>query len=164
VSAKQGFDPAFHYKPLGDEFAPGVHDPDGVLTPDERAIAERLEEDGWRVDARPEDHTKKGMKNPEAMVRKDGADEGLITEFKTLEPKPNGNRVNAARRNVNEASDQVPPEGEVVIDGRKVGLTAEDAQRAFVRALGQPAKTVARTVHFILANGERTTFIKREDG
>jgi hypothetical protein len=160
VSDKAGFDPAFHHKALGDEFAPGVHDPDGKFVSKERAIADRLEQEGWRVDARREDHTIEHMKNPESMVRRDPADEGRITEFKTLEPTPNGKPVNAAKRNINDASDQVPPDGEVVIDASKVGLTEEDAGRAWRKALGQPGKTVAAQVHIILEGGRIVTFEK----
>jgi len=61
-------------------------------------------------------------------------------EFKT----PTSGSANAIKRNINEASEQVLPAGEVVIDGRQVGLTEEDALRAFRRACGQPGKTVAR--------------------
>ena len=156
VSDGPGFDPSFHHKPLGDEFAPGVHDPDGSLSPEERAIADRLEQEGWRVDGRKEDHTKDKLKNPECMVRKDPLDEGVVTEFKT----PNGSSPTAVRRNVNDASDQVPTDGEVVIDGSKIGLTEEGALRGFKRALGQPGRTVAAKVHFILGDGRVVTYVK----
>lgn len=156
VTNKPGFDPAFHHKALGDEFAPSVHDPEGVFEPWERDIADRLEDEGWRVDARFRDDSKKGMKNPDSMVRKDPGDEGLPTEFKT--PKSGGR--NAIRRNINEASDQVPPDGEVVIDGRNVGLTRELADRAYGGAKGQPGKTVAARVHIILGDGQVVTYVK----
>ncbi|MEI8412002.1 MULTISPECIES: toxin glutamine deamidase domain-containing protein [unclassified Kribbella] len=160
VSNKPGFDPAFHHKALGDEFAPGVHDPDGKFVSKERKIADDLEQEGWRVDARREDHTVEHLKNPEAMVRKDPADEGRITEFKTLEPTPNGKPVNAAKRNINDASDQVPPDGEVVIDASKVGLTEAEAEHAFRKARGQHGKTVAAQVHIILGDGRIVTYPK----
>jgi hypothetical protein len=158
VSTKTGFDPAFHHKALGDEWAPGVHDPDGSFSAKERAIADRLEEAGWRVDARLADHSKEFMKNPECMVRKDGAHEGTITEYKTLE---SGNR-NTVRRIINEAADQVPADGEVVVDGRNVGLTKEIADRAFGGAAGQPGKTIPAKVHIILADGQLITYERKK--
>jgi hypothetical protein len=133
-----------------------VHDSEGAFQPKEREIADRLEQEGWRVDARPEDHTKDHLKNPESMVRKDSADEGRITEFKTL----NSGSANAAKRNINDASDQVPADGEVVVDGSKVGLTEADANKAYAKAVGQPGKTVAATVHVILGDGRIMTFVK----
>jgi hypothetical protein len=153
VSNKPGFDPAFHHKALGDQFSPGVHDPDSAFQDKEREIADRLEQEGWRVDARPEDHGKAHMKNPESMVRKDPADGGLITEFKT----PNSGSKAAIKRLVNSASKQVPPAGEVVIDGRNVGLTEELAKEAYKSARRQPGATVAAKVHFILADGRIVT-------
>jgi hypothetical protein len=160
VSDKSGFDPAFHHKALGDQFGPGVHDLDGALQPKERAIADRLEAEGWRVDARPEDHGKQHMKNPESMIRKDPADEGRITEFKT----PESSTKQAIKRLVNHASKQVPPEGEVVIDGRNVGLTEELAKDAYQSARRQPGATVAAKVHFILADGRIVTRDVKEVG
>lgn len=154
MSDKPGFDPAFHHRALGGEFAPGVYDPDGAFQGKEREIADRLEQEGWRVDARPEDHAKENMKNPESMVRKDPADEGLITEFKT----PESGGKNAIKRLVNHASKQVPPDGEVVIDGRNVGLTEEIAARAYGGAKNQPHGTVAAKVHFILGDGQLVTY------
>lgn len=156
ASDQPGFDPAFHHKALGDQFTPGVHDPSGKFQPKEREIADRLEQEGFRVDARTEDHTKQHLKNPESMVRTHPADEGRITEFKTL----NSGSANAAKRNINDASDQVPPDGEVVIDGSKVGLTEEDAYKAYRKALGQPGKTVAATVRVILGDGRLVTYVK----
>jgi hypothetical protein len=162
VSDKPGFDPAFHNKALGDEFAPGVHDPDGAFQPKEREIADLFEaEKGWRLDARKEDHGIEDQKNPECMVRKDPSDAGSITEFKTMDPpKAGSNPPNAVKRNIGTASKQVPPEGEIVIDGRVAGLSEEDALRGFRKAVGQPGGRVAAKVHVILADSRIVTYVK----
>jgi hypothetical protein len=143
------FDPAFQKGELGPEFSAGVFDPKGVFTSEERTIAHRLAQEGWRVDAREADHTVLYRKNPDAMVRKSPDDPGSITEFKTL--KGPGN--NALKRNINAASDQSGPDESVVIDGRGVGTTHSDAEQAFKRALRQPGGIVARHVHVILGDG-----------
>lgn len=133
-----------------------MQDAGNVFSPKERAIGDRLAEEGWRVDARRPDHTVDNLKNPECMLRKDGTDEGLIAEYKTLESDSN----NAVKRNINAASEQVPADGEVVIDGRAVGLTEENAARAWKRAVLQQQKTVASAVHIILGDGRMVTYVK----
>jgi hypothetical protein len=155
LDALPDFDPAFDLRPLGDDFAPGVHDPHQAFLPKEVAVAERLRREGWRIDARPEDHVS-GIKNPDAMLRRHRADEGIEVEFKTLKSA----REETVKRNINGASDQVPPNGVVVIDGRNVGLTESPAFRAFRRACGQPGKSVAAVVHVILGDGRLVTYVK----
>ncbi|WP_427891582.1 hypothetical protein ACQHIV_03510 [Kribbella sp. GL6] len=150
------FDPAFDVRPLELEFSPGVHDPRRTFDPCEMAIAQRLAEDGWRVDARLADHETPGKKNPDVMVRKSGSSRGVIVEFKTPESRSN----NALKRNMNAGSRQAGSDGEVVIDGRPIDLSDEDAQRAFRRACGQPGSRVARLVHVILGDGRMVTFVK----
>lgn len=152
----ESFDPALQKGALRPEFSPGVFDPKGVFTSEERAVADRLAQEGWRVDAREADHTVLYRKNPDAMVRKSPDDPGSITEFKTL--KGPGN--NALKRNINAASDQAGPDEGVVIDGRWVGTTQSDAEQAFKRALGQPGGIVARHVHVILGDGTIIEFEK----
>ena len=149
------FDPAFDLRPFGDDFAPGVHDPHQAFEPKEVAVAERLSREGWRIDARPEDHAS-GFKNPDAMVRRGADDAGVEIEFKTLR----SGREETVKRNINDASDQVPPNGVVVIDGRNVELTESPAFRAFRRACGQPGKRVAAVVHVILGDGRLVTYTK----
>jgi hypothetical protein len=156
VSHKEGFDPAFHHKALGDEFAPGVHDPEGGFSADERAIADRLQEEGWRVDARPADHTVQKMKNPESMVRRHPGDEGRITEYKTLSGNGGANNV---KRNINDAS-QVPDDGELVVDGRNAGVTAQTAAKAYARAVTQEGAVCPAVVHIILGDGRIVTYVK----
>jgi len=157
-----GGDPAFEVGALGDRYAAGVFDPHGSLQDHEVRTARRLEQEGWRVDGRPEDHTVQHKKNPEAMLRKHPDDPGAVTEFKRLDPPAPGQQLsgNAVKRNINDASGQVPDDGEIVIDGSEGGLTEEVAERAFRRALGQPGKTVARKVHFHLGDGRIVTYTK----
>lgn len=152
------FDPAVDRRALGDEFAPGVFDPGDEFLPKETAIAERLRQEGWRIDARPAVHTEKDRKNPDTMIRKHRADEGRIVEFKT----PISGSSNAIKRNMNEAGKQLPADGEVLIDGRDVGVSEADALRAFRRACGQPGQTVAAVVHVILGDGRLVTYVKEQ--
>jgi hypothetical protein len=161
---KPDFDPAFDLQPLGTEFAPGVHDPRREFVGKERQIAERLERQGWRIDARPADHAS-GDKNPDAMVRKSGVDEGAIIEFKTQ----NSGSSNAVKRSMLAASGQamkaadgLTARREVVVDGRPVGLSEETAYRSFRRACGQPGSTVADVVHVILGDERLVTFMKEQ--
>jgi hypothetical protein len=150
------FDPAFDVRPLELDFAPGIHDPERIFDPHELAIAERLAEDGWRIDARLADHDTPNKKNPDVMVRKSGSSRGLIVEFKT----PTSSRNSALKRNMNAGSKQSGTDGEVVIDGRPIGLSEDGAMRAFRRACGQPGSTVASMVHVILGDGRIVTFVK----
>jgi hypothetical protein len=149
-----GFDPAFEQGPLDAAFSAGVADPSGEFSDQERAIADRLAQEGWRVDAREPDHTTPNKFNPDAMVRKGPDDPGSITEFKTLKESSN----NALKSDINHASRQAGADGDVVIDGRGVGTTLSEAERAYRRALGQPGGTVAKRVHVILGDGRMITF------
>ena len=76
-----------------------------------------------------------GKKNPDSMVRNSPEDPGTITEFKTLDSASS----NAVRRNILDAAKQVDQYGggDVVLDGRGVNLTDEDARRGYARAVGQ---------------------------
>lgn len=148
-------EPALDFGALGDLFAPGVHDLRGMFEPKERAIADRLQEEGWRIDARPEIHTVQGLKNPEAVLRKGPDDEGRVVEFKT----PNRATGNALKRNMQD-NDQLPETGELVIDGRPTGVSAEEADRAYRRVLGQPGHRVAAKIHIILGDGRLVTYPK----
>ncbi|TDO55135.1 hypothetical protein EV651_11599 [Kribbella sp. VKM Ac-2571] len=150
------FDPAVDLRPLGGDFAPGVHDPMSRFEPKEREIADFLEGEGWRIDARPEDHTVHGQKNPDATLRRSGSTGGVIVEFKTL----NRASLSAVKRNINEACDQVGAAGEVFIDGRKVDLDEATALRGFRKAVGQPGKSVDAVIHVILGDGRVVTFRK----
>jgi hypothetical protein len=83
----------------------------------------------------------------------------VLTEYKTLDAKVT-NPTAAVRRNVLSASGQVPPDGEVVVDGRPVGLTEQDAKAGYQAALRQNADKVAATVYVILGDGRIVAFRK----
>jgi hypothetical protein len=149
-------DPAIDLRPLGPDFTPGVHDPERAFRSHELVIAERLAEEGWRIDARLADHSKPGQKNPDVMVRKSATSRGVLTEFKT----PISSKISAVKRNMNTGSSQAGWDGEVVIDGRQIGLSESDAERAFRRACGQPGSRVASMVHVILGDGRLVSYVK----
>jgi hypothetical protein len=153
---KFDFDPALDLGPIGGDFAPGVSDPADRFEPKERELADFLGRQGWRIDARPENHTVHGQKNPDATLRRSGAAEGVIVEFKTLDRAS----LSAVKRNINEACDQVGDAGEVFIDGRKVELDEAMALRGFRKACGQPGKSVDALVHVILGDERMVTFRK----
>jgi hypothetical protein len=150
------FDPALDLRRLGPDFAPGVHDAQGSFKPKERAIADRLAEEGWRIDARVADHTRQHQKNPDVVVRKSASAKGVVVEFKT----PISPEVSAVKRNMSTGSNQAQRDGEVVIDGRLIGLSEDDAWRVFRRACGQPGTVVASIVHVILGDGRLVSYVK----
>ncbi|TCC55157.1 hypothetical protein E0H73_36845 [Kribbella pittospori] len=82
----------------------------------------------------------------------------MIIEFKTQD----SGSSNAVTRSMLKASGQAGERGEVVIDGRRVGLTREVAWRSFRRACKQPQKAVADIVHVILGDGQLVTFTKEQ--
>ncbi|GAA2809632.1 hypothetical protein [Kribbella solani] len=150
------FDPAFDSRPLELRFSPGVFDPVGSFNPEERAIADRLAEEGWRVDARLADHSQDRVANPDSMVRKASDVAGVVFEFKT----PKSASSNAIKRNIHEATEQAGEHSEILIDGRPVGLTEDVAWRSYRRACGQPGGIVADHVHVILGDGRLITYTK----
>ncbi|HEY3558521.1 MAG TPA: hypothetical protein VGL05_13710 [Kribbella sp.] len=152
------FDPAFDARPLEVDFAPGVWDPNDVFEPKERLIADRLAEQGWRVDARKADHTRDRVSNPDGMVRKSPDADGVVIEFKT----PVSGKSNAIKRNIHDASKQAGERSEILIDGRSVDLSEDAASRAFRRACGQPGGRVADVVHVILGDGRLITYTKEK--
>lgn len=131
-----------------------MNDPEDRFLPKEREIADYLELKGWRVDARPKDHTVKVQKNPDANLRRSGSAEGVIVEFKTL----NRASLSAVKRNINDACEQVGAAGEVFLDGRKVDLDEATALRGFRKACGQPGRTVDAPGHVVLGDGRMVTF------
>jgi hypothetical protein len=125
---------------------PQVDDPNGEFVPKEKAIADYLAEHGARVDQRPRD-PRSPDSQPDTTVRWSPDDPGAITEFKTLDeatPK-------ALTRNLTKGARQ-SPDGAVVIDGRKAGLTREVADEGWRRTITQPGRreeskpTVARVI------------------
>jgi hypothetical protein len=150
------FDPAFHPGAMGEHYQPGVFDPANEFTDKERAIADRLAEDGEMVNQRPTDHGASGQRNPDTMVRTGPGDPGRITEFKTLESDSNS----AIQRNILQSGEQAGGDGAVVIDGRQVGLTRDVAVRGYQRAVGNSlahGKTMPGLVRVILGDGSIIT-------
>ncbi|WP_431894788.1 hypothetical protein [Micromonospora haikouensis] len=145
------FDPGSHRGPLGDDFSPGVTDPRGLFEPKERAVADRLADDGDMVHPRERIDDVHKLKNPDAMVRSGPDDPGVVTEFKTLV----GSGSTSVRRNILEAAEQTGADGVAVLDGRNVGLTEEDARRGYGRAAGQARahdQQMPATVRIILGD------------
>ncbi len=155
-AAVPDFDPAWDPRPIEVDFAPGVHDSRNSFHPHEREIADRLVEEGWRIDARPADHSQQDRKNPDVLVRKGASTRGIVVEFKT----PNSPKISAVKRNMNTGSKQSGADGEVVIDGRRIDLSEDDAFQAFRRACGQPGSRVAKMVHVILGDGRMVTYVR----
>jgi hypothetical protein len=163
-SSTRDFDPALELRPLGSDFAPGVHDPRHRFLPKENVIAERLEREGWRIDARPEDHAS-GQKNPDAVLRRSADDEGAIVEFKTQDVNTSNalkRSMLLASRQARQAAEALEGRHEVVIDGRTAKISEKTALRSFRRALGQPGSTVLSVVHVILGDGRLVTFTKEQ--
>ena len=135
-------DPGIQKGPLGPDFQPGtVVDPQGLFNPEERAIADRLAQDGYMVHARKVDQSVEQVPNPDAMLRLSPDDPGTVTEFKTLEPNKHGEPAQPSakvRDDIRDANGQVRPHGGgyAVIDGRGVDLTEADARRGYARAVG----------------------------
>ncbi|MEV7629157.1 WXG100 family type VII secretion target [Actinoplanes sp. NPDC089786] len=148
-----GFDGGLHKAPLGEDFGPGVHDPARRFEPKETAIAERLAVEGEMVHPRERIEVD-GLKNPDAMVRTGPRDPGTVTEFKTLQAATSG----AVSRNITLAGEQVAPGGggNVVLDGREVGLSDEVARHGYHRALGKHTSNgtaLPDRIRFILGDG-----------
>lgn len=90
------------------------------------------------------------------MVRRSSSSRGVVVEFKT----PTSLKNSAVKRNMNRGSGQSGTDGEVVIDGRRIGLSEEDAERAFRRACSQPGSRVASMVHVILGDGRLVSYAR----
>ncbi|GGK86992.1 WXG100-like domain-containing protein [Mangrovihabitans endophyticus] len=148
------FDPGMHHGPLGRDFSPGVHDPRGLFQAKERAVADRLADEHEMVHPRERIDNVQNLKNPDAMVRTSPSDLGTVTEFKTIESGSSG----AVRTNILAAGRQTESTGggNVVIDGREVGLLEAEARRGYARALGQArahSMSFPGKVRFILGDG-----------
>jgi hypothetical protein len=154
--------PNIHLGEMGDDFRPGVADPDGHFSTQERSIADYFEQQGAHVTPVERIDDVDGLKNPDSVIRRSPDDPGTITEMKTLE---SGDST-AVRREILNAGEQVGPHGggDAIIDGRNVGLTEEEARRGFARAMGQAAQhgqEMPRQVHIILGNGQLLTLPDR---
>jgi len=135
-----------------------VHDPHGLFEPKETDIARRLAADGACVHPRARDDTVQNKTNPDAMVRTSPHDPGTVTEFKT----PDSMSSTSVQRCVLTAARQMRTYGggDVVIDGRPVGLTDSEARRGYGRAAGQARTTgqpMPRRVRIILADNTMIT-------
>ena len=137
------FDPAFDLRPLESTSRPGIPRSARVrsIRRNGRSPSGSLEE-GWRIDARPADDTRRKVRRiPDAMVREEPrSSRGVIVEFKT--PRSNKSSADQAEHE-RLASESGRARRRGVIDGRQIGLSEEDAERAFRRACGQPGSTVA---------------------
>lgn len=122
---------------LRDHFAPGVYDPQGRLSDDERAAAEKLADtDGVAVHVEGD--------GPATVKRSEG-DEGTATVFVALdEPTPQ-----AVQDAVRQAAGRAGESGQLVVDGRLAGLTAEAAQAGCDAALADGAR-LPEVVHCVL--------------
>ena len=145
--------------PLGKDFRPGLSNPTGrQLTKDEQLGADLLTAEGKHVQALPEDHTVERVKSVDFLVREGPDDPGVISELKTL----NSSRSSAVQRNILDAGAQLDQykdrygPGRAVIDGRAAGLTADDADRGFRRAVGQArthGQPMPPSIRIILGDG-----------
>jgi len=145
--------------PLGKDFKPGLSNPTGrQLTKDEQVGADLLTAEGKHVQVLPEDHTVQRRKSVDFLVREGRDDPGVISELKTLRSPSSS----AVQRNILEAGGQLDQykdrygPGRAVIDGRGVGLTADDADRGFRRAVGQArdhGQPLPPSIRIILGDG-----------
>lgn len=99
------------------------------------------------------------MKNPDLIVRRGPADHGVVTELKNLEAPT----TTAVKRSITDAGGQLAPGGggDVVIDGRAVGLTRDTAEAGWRRTVGQARKhgqPLPRSVTIVLADGTTVVF------
>jgi Contact-dependent growth inhibition CdiA C-terminal domain len=105
---------------------PGVVDERASkLQPRERLLADHLAGEGHAVVAVHDGYGREGRK-PDAAV------DGVLTEFKCLDPGASDRTVKAA---LTSAKGQAR---DVLIDGRDSGLTSDDAGRGVRRFLGAP--------------------------
>jgi hypothetical protein len=144
---------------LGRHFTPGLSNPTGrALTKEEQAGADLLVSEGKHVHVLPEDHTVQRAKSVDFLVREDPADPGVISELKSLRSPSSS----AVQRNILAAGAQLDQyaarygPGRAIIDGRAAGLTAEDADRGFRRAVGQArdrGQPMPPSIRIILGDG-----------
>lgn len=147
-------DPAFDKGALGDRFAAGVFGAELFEHEHERDTADHLAaQGGWNVHVRRPVLTD-DVKNPDVMVRTDRVDPGRVTEFKRL----NSDSLNAVRKRLWESAGQVNQwgGGDVVIDGRGVGVSEDLARRRVHEAVAEArrkGKALPSHIHVILGNG-----------
>jgi hypothetical protein len=147
------FDPGRQRGAMGDDFHPGVYDTRGLFDEKEHSIAARLADEGKMVHPNERVDDVYRLKNPDSMIRTGPTDPGTVTEFKTLESGLSG----AVKQCIMRAGNQVKHTGgDVVIDGRGVGLADAEARRGYARAVGQArahGTVLPDTVRMILGDG-----------
>lgn len=139
----------------GGRFEVGVHELPGAraFQPHERPTAELLASEGRSVHARAEANVE-GRKNPDSLVRTSRADPGTYTEFKRPVRAADGpvkNEIMKAARQLEQYGG-----GDLVLDGRSVGLDSEVAENALKRAVGQAhahSLPLPDRIRIVLADG-----------
>lgn len=138
----------------GLRFRPGIEKAPGVrFEPHELNTARFLAGGGESVYLRPK-ILKDGITNPDALVRRHPGDSGTYTELK--EVRAAGYR--SVVRSLRDAEKQLGQwgGGEVVVDGRRVGLSEEVAREGFDRAVGAArsgGKPIPERARIILGDG-----------
>ena len=139
----------------GGRFTAGVHELPGAraFQPHELPTAELLASEGRSVHARPEINAD-GVPNPDALVRSARNDAGTYTEFKN----PTRLTDSAVKNDIMVAGKQLEPYGggDLVVDGRTIGLTRDVGETALRRALGQSrahGSSLPNTIRIVLADG-----------
>ncbi|MGI4895755.1 MAG: hypothetical protein ACRYF3_11650 [Janthinobacterium lividum] len=123
------------------------------------AVAEHFDAS---VHFRPQDPL--GDQNPDSVIRRSPDDPGTLTEFKALVIRnPSTNVSNAIKNNIKKGSSQLNEQGggDLVIDGRPINLTLEEADRGWRRALGEAKiqnRVLPSHVWMILGNGHFEEF------
>lgn len=151
-----------NWGPRGSLFQVGVREsPGAVFKPVELPTARYLAGKGADVHARPEmGHVE--VKSPDALVRWTPRDSGTYTEFKA----PQAMSFRSVMRSLREAEAQLSPwgGGEVVVDGRSIGLTGDVASGGLERALKAAAKPggdpIPDRIRIILGNGSELRYVE----
>lgn len=146
--------PNVYFGPLGKDFKPAIVEVAREFDQKERAIANYFVDLGVNVEAIKPVDSIDYFKNPDALFRWSPDDSGRLTELKTL----NSGSNEAVRKNILRAGEQLDDHGggDVVIDGRKVGLTEAEARRGYARAAGQAPlhqQYIPEKVYIILGDG-----------
>lgn len=139
----------------GGRFTPGVHELPGAraFESHELPTAELLASEGKSVYARaPVNVT--GVKNPDALVRTSPDDPGTYTEFKS----PTTPTDSAVKKEITKAAKQLQEYGggDLVLDGRTVGLSRAVAETALKRTIGQArahGSALPERIRIVLADG-----------
>ena len=139
----------------GGRFTPGVHELPGArpFQPHELPTAELLASEGKSVYARAELDVD-GLSNPDSIVRASRGDPGTYTEFK----RPTKPTDTAVKNEIMTAGSQLRQYGggDLVVDGRTIGLDQAVAEKGLKRALGQArahGSPLPDRIRVVLADG-----------